>query len=264
MAANDAARQSQGGLAVASSVVLSWGLALRLSLFSARVSDGPLALWLLAAAATTWLYTAVFITAHDAMHGLVCPTRPKLNHAIGWLCARSFAHLDYGTLYHAHRAHHRNPGVPKLDPDFHDGAHRGALRWFATFMLRYISVSQLVWMGLTCWLLAAALSPTRVLVGWVLPLVVSSVQLFYYGTYLPHRDPDLSDGAPFADHHRARSEYRWGSAAHIVTCLNFGLHREHHCLPHVPWWRLHTMRFDRRGLPRRGDRGPRGKAVIQQ
>jgi len=214
-----------------------------MSLFSAQVADGPLALWLLSSTATAWLYTAVFITAHEAMHGLVCPDWPRVNHAIGWLCARSFAHLDYRVLIHAHWAHHRSPAQPGLDPDFHDGVHRGFARWFASFMLGYLSADQLVSMAFSCWLLAAVLSPTRVLVGWVLPLCASSMQLFFFGTYLPHREPDLA-GVPYADHHRARSKYTWCSAVHVATCLNFGLHHEHHALPFVPWWRLHTVRFD--------------------
>ena len=32
---------------------------------------------------TTFFYTGIFITAHDAMHGLVSPSYRKLNDAIG-------------------------------------------------------------------------------------------------------------------------------------------------------------------------------------
>jgi len=238
-----------GGLAVAITVLAGWALSLYASLFSRAVADGPLALRLMAVASTTWFHTALFITGHEAMHGLVSPGYPRINHAIGWFCTRAFAHLDYKTLLHAHWAHHRCPAQAGKDPDFHNGTHRGVIPWFATFMLGYMRVSQLAWMGASCALLAALTSPVRVLVGWVLPLLASSVQLFFFGTYLPHRDPDLASGKPYADRHRARSEYGWSSQFHLLSCLNFGLHHEHHTMPYIPWWRLHTVRFDKVGAP---------------
>jgi beta-carotene ketolase (CrtW type) len=240
-----AASAPKRGAAVAACVVGAWAACLYASLLSPTVASGPPWLRLLTSAGTTWLYTALFITGHDAMHGLVCPGAPRLNHAVGWFCARAFAHLSYRTLLHAHWAHHRHPAVLGRDPDFHDGVHRGAARWFATFMLGYMEPSQLAWMGATTCALMAALPAERVLLGWMAPMVLSSVQLFYFGTYLPHREPDLAAGAPYAASHRTRSDYAKSDAWHLLTCLNFGLHHEHHVLPYVPWWQLHAMRFDR-------------------
>jgi beta-carotene ketolase (CrtW type) len=236
------------GLSLAACVIGAWAIALYCSLFSPAISRGGLLMRLLASAACTWMHTALFITAHEAMHGLICPGRPRLNHAIGWACARAFAHNDYRTLLHAHWAHHRHPGRVGLDPDFHDGLHRSVARWFVTFMLGYLSVEQMVWMGITTVTLhlGAGLPASRIALGWIGPLVLSSIQLFYFGTYLPHREPKLAHGVPYAPAHRARSDYGKADWWHVLTCLNFGLHAEHHALPFVPWWRLQTVRFDRR------------------
>jgi beta-carotene ketolase (CrtW type) len=71
----------------------------------------------------------------------------------------------------------------------------------------------------------------------MVPALLSSLQLFYFGTYLPHRPgPDA-----FTDHHRARSNgySEWLS---LLTCFHFGYHHEHHRAPGEPWWRLPTVR----------------------
>jgi hypothetical protein len=47
----------------------------------------------------------------------------------------------------------------------------------------------------------------------------SAVQLFYFGTFLPHRA--APDGAPYADRHRARSS-RASDALSLLSCFNFG------------------------------------------
>ena len=69
------------------------------------------------------------------------------------------------------------------------------------------------------------------MVFWALPALLSALQLFYFGTYQPHR----SDAAPFEDNHRARTVERpvWLS---FLTCYHFGYHLEHHRYPWVPWW----------------------------
>ena len=71
------------------------------------------------------------------------------------------------------------------------------------------------------------------LVFWALPALLSSVQLFYFGTFRPHRHDD----SPFADDHNARSN-GFGWLASLLSCFHFGYHHEHHLAPQVPWWRL--------------------------
>lgn len=57
---------------------------------------------LLTFAAVEFASTALFITAHDAMHGAVCRRRRWLNDAIGRLCLSLYAWFDYGLLYEKH------------------------------------------------------------------------------------------------------------------------------------------------------------------
>jgi beta-carotene/zeaxanthin 4-ketolase len=77
----------------------------------------------------------------------------------------------------------------------------------------------------------------NVFVFWAFPALLSSAQLFYFGTYLPHRHDD--DG--FVDRHRARSsDYGWLTS--LLTCFHFGYHHEHHLHPHLPWWALPAAR----------------------
>ncbi len=76
-------------------------------------------------------------------------------------------------------------------------------------------------------------SPLNLGIFWLLPLVLSSMQLFYFGTYLPHRE-DLS---PFCDHHRARSldlPPIWS----LLSSYHFSYHWEHHEYPQIPWYQL--------------------------
>ena len=64
--------------------------------------------------------------------------------------------------------------------------------------------------------------------------ILSAVQLFYFGTYLPHRGPHVNE-------HRARSN-DFSTLWSFLTCYHFGYHLEHHRYPMVPWWRLPTAR----------------------
>ena len=82
--------------------------------------------------------------------------------------------------------------------------------------------------------------PEAVLLFWGVPAILSSLQLFAFGTWLPHRRGEQ----PFADRHRARSS-GFGWFASLLTCFHFGYHHEHHDMPHLPWWRL-PARWPRR------------------
>lgn len=232
------------GIAIACTIMVSWAGALYASIFSARVASAPLPLRACLAALLTWLYTGLFVTAHDAMHGLIAPRFPALNHTLGWICTRAYASFDYQLMLHAHWAHHRNPAEPGLDPDFHDGQNRSPAAWFAHFMLSYMTVRQLAAQGATFNLLwYCGVPPLRLLCAWVAPSLLSAVQLFYFGTFLPHREPDIANGvSAYADRHRARTPDDRSALWHFVTCFNFGLHHEHHLMPFVPWWRLPTVR----------------------
>jgi len=186
----------------------------------------------------TMLYTGLFITAHDAMHGAIAPASRALNDAVGAVAVLLYALFSYRRLVEKHRAHHRQPGVPGEDPDFHDGVHRGFLRWYLDFALGYVGVLQIAGMAVVFNVLShvVAVPEPRLLLFWVVPALLSTVQLFTFGTYLPHRGKHDA-----ADPHRTRSnEYPvWLS---FLTCFHFGYHREHHENPHIPWWGLPAAR----------------------
>jgi beta-carotene/zeaxanthin 4-ketolase len=185
--------------------------------------------WLALVLLQTHLYTGMFITAHDAMHRLVHPNR-RVNNAIGWVAALLFAFNWYGKLLPKHHAHHRHVAT-EHDPDFHRGKPQ-FWRWYFAFAVQYITVWQVLAMALTFNVLQLWLPWQPLVLFWMLPSVLSTLQLFYFGTYRPHRGTHPTDNP-----HRARSQQRnhvWA----FVSCYFFGYHYEHHDQPWVPWWRL--------------------------
>lgn len=228
------------GLVLAGLVTGAWAVTLVTSLCRpfATMSLAEIAL---RCVLQTWLYTGLFITAHDAMHGTVAPGRPRLNDAVGAVAVGLYALFPYATLKSEHRLHHRHPAAPG-DPDWHGGTHTGFLRWYLRFVGHYVRWAQVVGMAVVFNLLAHAVGVGQgnLLALWVLPSLASTVQLFYFGTYLPHREA----GVAFRDGHRARSN-DYGSLASLVSCFHFGYHWEHHAHPGVPWWALPRTR---RGL----------------
>jgi beta-carotene ketolase (CrtW type) len=192
----------------------------------------------LAMAWMTFLSTGLFITAHDAMHGTVAPGRKRLNDAVGALAVALYALFSYRKLQGKHHEHHAHPGEAGEDPDFHDGDHPGFWRWYLHFVFGYVGLLQIIGMAVAFNVLShlIGIPEPNLLLFWVAPALLSTLQLFYFGTYLPHREPH-ADGDP----HNARSNAYppWLS---FLTCYHFGYHREHHEHPGVPWWRLPAMR----------------------
>ena len=222
------------GVPVALTIIVLWIGSLWM-LFTAELH---LAWWPPAVAWMTFISTGLFITAHDAMHGTVAPTHRRLNDAIGALAVALYALFSYRKLREKHGEHHAHPAVAGEDPDYHDGEHPGFWRWYLTFVLGYVGLWQIVGMAIVFNVLShvAHVPEPRLLAFWVAPALLSTLQLFYFGTYLPHR----GEHAP-GDRHRARSnEYpAWLS---FLTCYHFGYHREHHEHPGIPWWRLPSTR----------------------
>lgn len=186
-------------------------------------------------AVQTLLYTGLFITAHDAMHGTACWRHKALNNLIGRVTLMSYALFSFDKLVTSHHAHHDHPAHIDADPDFHDGAHTSFWGWYGTFLWRYINLWQILGMAVVFNVLAhvAGIVEPRLILFWVVPSLLSTLQLFYFGTYLPHREGDPA----YRDGHRARSNdfAPWLS---LLTCYHFGYHWEHHAAPAAPWWRL--------------------------
>lgn len=182
----------------------------------------------------TYLYTGLFITAHDAMHGLVSPNR-HVNTATGKVATFLFAALSYRRLRKKHQLHHRYPGQVG-DPDFCPSS-QNFFKWWFSFMKNYITWQQLVIMAIVFNILQLWIPSWRLIVFWILPSVLSTFQLFYFGTYRPHRLPHDEFMMP----HHARSQKRSHAWA-MLSCYFFGYHYEHHAAPGIPWWKLYQVK----------------------
>ena len=266
----DANRQALIGLGLAALVIGAWTWN---HVHLVWIVD-PLAAPLetaLRAALQVWLSVGLFIVAHDAMHGSLAPFRPRVNEGVGGLVLALYAGFSFRALIVKHHAHHRHAGTAD-DPDFdHENPDR-PVRWYLAFMGEYLSwrLFGRVTLLATFYSLAVfALHPDgtwrwlHVFGFWLFPSLLASMQLFWFGTFLPHRHeagarPDGAGGRPdeagarpdgagarpdagFADRHNSRSnDYpAWLS---LLTCFHFGYHHEHHLAPSVPWWRLPAMR----------------------
>jgi beta-carotene ketolase (CrtW type) len=225
------------GVAVAATIVGVWALSLTV-LLSVDIVEASAWLAVPAIAVQTFLYTGLFITAHDAMHATIAPTNRRLNDLVGTVAVRLYALFSYKKLHDKHWEHHKHP-ASTADPDYHDGEHRGFVGWYFNFLKNYVGVFQVVGMALVYNILHHVLgvSLLQLNVFWVLPNLLSTLQLFYFGTYLPHREP--RDG--YRDEHRATSN-AYSTWVSFLTCYHFGYHWEHHDEPEVAWWRLPYVR----------------------
>ncbi|MEA5260767.1 fatty acid desaturase [Arcicella aquatica] len=174
------------------------------------------------------LYTGIFITAHDAIHGVVTPDNKRLNNAIGFVCATLFAFNNYHKLSRKHHLHHKNV-VTDDDPDYYAG---GFFRWYLKFALEYVTFWQILLMAITYNLLKLVYPIENLILFWEIPAILSTLQLFYFGTYLPHRGEHEAH-----DLHKARSQ-KLNHVVAFISCYFFGYHHEHHAYPYLPWWKL--------------------------
>lgn len=217
--------QNYIGVAVAGCVISAWAATLYAGL------SLPLGWWTLPLMLLqTHLFTGIFITAHDAMHGSLCPAHPRLNCFIGSLCTELFMFNTFRVLLPKHHAHHRHVATAD-DPDFHRG-NAQFWHWYADFVREHIGWRQFVLAGIAFNVLhyGSHVPQLSLLAYWVLPSVASTLQLFYFGTYLPHR-------AEADNIHRATSQphnHLWA----FISCYFFGYHYEHHDSPATPWWLL--------------------------
>ncbi len=216
-------------------MVLAWSALHIYGLFFHTLT-APLWQTVLIIAGLCWLYTGLFIVAHDTMHGSFARS-PKVNAAVGTAILFIYAGFNWKHMRAAHHAHHDFPGTDK-DPDFNANNPQAFWPWYFKFFTTYFSWRQiliLVVFTIAYLLLGAPYQNTIVM--WALPAILSSVQLFYFGTYLTHRH-----GEAFPDHHNARTNDfpKWLS---LLTCFHFGYHHEHHLHPQDPWWRLPKRKF---------------------
>ena len=231
---------SLSGILIAGSVMLLWlsSLILFLAIDISQIS----VLWIVPAVLLrAFLQTGIFITAHDAIHGTIFPQNRKVNDFIGSIAARMYVLLPYKTLSEKHRLHHRYPASRK-DPDFCEHGRENPFTWYVTFMKGYLEGKQtlvlVIGMSLIfCSLLWGLNIPiTNIVLFWIVPIFISSIQLFYFGIFLPHRQPKRG----YSNHHRAKSIY-YSVFWSFLACYHFGYHWEHHEYPHLPWYKLPSV-----------------------
>ena len=175
------------------------------------------------------LYTGLFITAHDGMHGTISSISP-LNYFLGTLCTASYALFSFKKLNTSHHKHHDFVGEDE-DPDVHN---HGFFKWYFTFMKNYLSIYQIIGMAIVFNVLNLWFPVENLILFWVVPSLLSTLQLFYFGTYVPHKNTP-------ANKHKSttlKKNHIWA----FITCYFFGYHYEHHEYPWVPWWKLYKIK----------------------
>ena len=239
-------RQVPIGAIVATAIVTLW-LSTWVLLLATDISHLPPFLILVAIIWRAFIQTGLFIVAHDAIHGSIVPGAHRLNRAIGQSALILYALLPYKKLAFHHTQHHLQP-ARSGDPDFHDGVHDSMFAWYCKFMTEYLDRRQQVvlFFGMKAIFFTLFLGfhvhIPNLFLFWVLPIVLSSLQLFLFGTYLPHRAPDGSSkwNDPHNVHHATSSHHP--PILSFLTCYHFGYHWEHHEYPFLPWYRLPSAR----------------------
>ncbi len=238
MGAHDRNWQALVGVVLAVCIISAWALTHILGVFLYEWSAHSFVTAPALIALNCWLYVGLFIVAHDCMHGSLVPFRPAWNRLIGQTCLLLYAGFEFDRLNRKHHLHHRHSGTDD-DPDFDARPPHGFWAWYFSFFTEYFGWKQVAFIATVCavYLFVFQASSANLLVFWALPALLSSLQLFYFGTYLPHRP----GSSPFVDRHRSRSN-EWNWLVSLLTCFHFGYHHEHHLHPSVPWWRLPNAR----------------------
>lgn len=227
------------GIAIAIIIISLWGAHLFYVLSYVAV-DFTSPLFYLHVIFQSYLYTGLFITGHDAMHGTVARAK-AVNSFFGYISTFLFAGLSYKMLQKNHLEHHRHPGE-EGDPDFSMKTQNFWL-WYFSFMKHYATILQIIIMAVLFNLLKLIFPEISIWFFWVIPAFLGSLQLFYFGTYKPHMKPHTEDMEP----HKARSQklnHLWA----MLSCYFFGYHHEHHESPRTPWWQLYKLKEENAGV----------------
>jgi len=227
-----AARQD-AGVIMGLSIIVLWAITLGINLWLPVDWANPLTY--LRVLLQMHLFTGLFITAHDAMHGQVAPHNPQLNHWIGRICLTLFIFNSYNAMRPKHYEHHRFAGSDQ-DPDFHRG-NGNFFMWFWHFMMEYIKWWQILLAAITFNLAKLFIPEENLVLYWIVASILSLFQLFFFGTFMPHM------GEHDNPHHAGsqRKNHLWA----FLSCYFFGYHYEHHDSPRTPWWRLWEVKEER-------------------
>ncbi len=232
-------RESFVSGSIATVIVLLWILTAYGSLFvlpDAR--ELPVVAVIAVTAVRSFLHTGLFILAHDAMHGTLMPASPRVNHWAGRFILGMYSLLSYDRLLACHHQHHRTPAQTS-DPDYYPGSF---ITWYFQFMRAYLQNGQgaIIFWGMSFLfyplLFVFHVPLLNAALFWLLPQAISSLQLFYFGTYRPHRRP----AGGHTNAHRASSSQAspfWS----FLSCYHFDYHWEHHQYPHLQWYKLPSV-----------------------
>lgn len=236
-------RQATIGLLLASGIAAVY-IALHIyAVFFLELSGWSIVAAVVLVPVLCWLNVGLFIVAHDCMHGSLAPGRPAVNRWVGRVALALYAGFWFDRFLAKHHAHHRHAGTAD-DPDFAENHPTRFWPWYLNFFREYFGLRELAVLFAIFWtyLLVLGAPPVNMLLFWGVPSILSSLQLFAFGTYLPHRHEGEAPGAArFEDRHRARSNDYPGWLS-LLTCFHFGYHHEHHRAPQLPWWKLPAER----------------------
>ena len=189
----------------------------------------------------TFLHTGLFAIAHDAMHDNVFPSRPAANRWSGRLALGLYGFLPYQFCRQRHWRHHCYPGQA-CDPDYHENSQGfavvRAVHWYVSFLSTYLTPQLLQRIGVGIAVvggvlaIGAGVSWLNLILFWIVPWCLSSVQLFFFGTYLPHRSGSSQE------HPHAACSYYFPLVGSLLACYHFSYHWEHHAYPNIPWYLL--------------------------
>ncbi|MGC1309954.1 MAG: fatty acid desaturase [Phormidesmis sp.] len=229
-------RESFVSISIATLIVVLWVLSAYASLFILPdVKEMPLAATGAVIVGRTFIHTGLFILAHDAMHGTLMPAFPKANDWAGRVALGLYSFLSFERMTACHHQHHRTP-AQAADPDFYPGSF---WPWYFNFMRAYIRDGQgaIIFWGMSFFfyplIFIFHVPLLNAVLFWLLPQGLSSWQLFYFGTYRPHKRPP----GGHTNAHRATSSQA-SPLISFLSCYHFDYHWEHHQYPHLPWYKL--------------------------
>ncbi len=229
--------QNTAGLALAALIFCVWLSVHLWAMLSFRIDSANW--WLVPAvfALQCWLSVGMFIVAHDAMHGSLCPANVRLGESVGSVLLFLYAGFGWRRMRDAHFDHHRYAGTDR-DPDFNHENSVDFWPWYFLFLKRYFGIGSIVWVWtvVLTYYFVMDVPPQNIALLYGFPAIASSLQLFYFGTYRPHRTEALT----FVDRHQARSN-NYGTVRSLLTCFHFGYHHVHHLAPATPWWALPAL-----------------------
>ncbi len=219
-------------LLVALLIILFWGVTISFSLMADLTNLNFLVI-IFFIFLQTFFNTGLFIVAHDGMHSILFLHNQSLNDTIARLALILYAGLSFEDLKEKHYLHHRFTGT-SLDPDFHE-YNPNFCFWYLRFMRKYVSFLNLCRLALFILIIVNLfhIHWLNLLLFWALPLIFSSLQLFFFGTFFPHRHHQNNQ-----DSLGAIETLHLPLLLSLITCYHFSYHQEHHRYPFIPWWQL--------------------------